>query len=177
MVLLDDERRQVDANGAYLRLLGYRRRDILGRPIFEFVDGPPIYSSAEWATVLTHPEFSGTADLRHAEGRRVSVQWAASTEVITGRRLVLAVALNTSRWGPRFRRSADPEPGPARLTQREREVVRLVAMGSTANEIADELHLAHNTVRTHVRNAMTKLGARSRAHLVALALAEGLVLD
>ena len=37
----------------------------------------------------------------------------------------------------------------------------------------DELLIAHDTVRTHVRNAMTKLGARSRAHLVAKALGEG----
>jgi DNA-binding CsgD family transcriptional regulator len=42
-------------------------------------------------------------------------------------------------------------------------------------EIADELQIAHDTVRTHVRNAMGKAGARSRAHLVAKAIGEGLV--
>jgi DNA-binding CsgD family transcriptional regulator len=55
--------------------------------------------------------------------------------------------------------------------------VRLVALGMTGREIAAELHLAHHTVRTHVRNAMVKTGARSRAHLVAKALADGLVLS
>jgi DNA-binding NarL/FixJ family response regulator len=55
--------------------------------------------------------------------------------------------------------------------------VRLVAHGSSGPEIAGELHIAHDTVRTHVRNAMTKLGARSRAHLVAKALGDGLTLD
>ena len=49
------------------------------------------------------------------------------------------------------------------------EVVRLVALGQTGPEIADDLGIAHDTVRTHVRNAMDKLGARSRAHLVAKA--------
>lgn len=39
--------------------------------------------------------------------------------------------------------------------------MRLVAEGRTGREIADELHIAHDTARTHVRNAMTKLGARS----------------
>ena len=84
--------------------------------------------------------------------------------------------LTTSRWGRHFRRpdTAGPEPRP--LTPREREVVQLVALGSTGPEIADELGIAHETVRTHVRNAMDKLGARSRAHLVAKALGEGLVL-
>jgi DNA-binding CsgD family transcriptional regulator len=43
----------------------------------------------------------------------------------------------------------------------------------TSAEIADELHIAHNTVRTHVRNAMVKVNARSRSHLVAVALGEG----
>jgi DNA-binding CsgD family transcriptional regulator len=51
--------------------------------------------------------------------------------------------------------------------------VRHVARGSTGPEIADELSISHDTVRTHVRNAMTKVGARSRAHLVAKALGDG----
>jgi DNA-binding CsgD family transcriptional regulator len=51
-----------------------------------------------------------------------------------------------------------------------------VALGRSGPEIADELGIAHDTVRTHVRNAMTKAGARSRAHLVARALGEGLIL-
>jgi DNA-binding CsgD family transcriptional regulator len=55
--------------------------------------------------------------------------------------------------------------------------VRLVALGASGPEIADELIISHNTVRTHVRNAMIKAGARSRAHLVARAIGEGLVLE
>ena len=52
-----------------------------------------------------------------------------------------------------------------------------MAEGQSGPEIAEELHISHDTVRTHVRNAMTKLGARSRAHLVAKAFAEAHVLD
>jgi DNA-binding CsgD family transcriptional regulator len=55
-----------------------------------------------------------------------------------------------------------------------REVVERVALGDTGREIAAELGIAHDTVRTHVRNAMAKVGARSRAHLVAKALGEAL---
>ena len=61
------------------------------------------------------------------------------------------------------------------LSAREREIVRLVAEGQTGPEIADELGIAHDTVRTHVRHAMDKLGARSRAHLVAKAFGEQLL--
>jgi DNA-binding CsgD family transcriptional regulator len=63
------------------------------------------------------------------------------------------------------------------LSRRETEIVRLVALGMTGREIAGELQIAHHTVRTHVNNAMVKTGARSRAHLVAKALADGLVLS
>ena len=56
------------------------------------------------------------------------------------------------------------------------EIVHLVALGASGPEIGDELSISHETVRTHVRNAMDKVGARSRAHLVAKALGDGLTL-
>jgi DNA-binding CsgD family transcriptional regulator len=51
--------------------------------------------------------------------------------------------------------------------------VHLVALGLSGPEIADELQIGEETVRSHVRAAKARLGARSRAHLVAKALAEG----
>ncbi len=177
MVLLDDQRRFVELNGAHLRLLGYRSEQLIGRPVYEFVIGGPLDSPSEWNAHLQERRFTGDAELRCADGGRVAVQFAATTEVVTGRRLVLFVALSTSRSGPRFRREAAAEQPPRALSKREREVVRLVALGNTGPEIADELRIAHDTVRTHVRNAMEKAGARSRAHLVAKALGEGLALD
>jgi PAS domain S-box-containing protein len=177
MMLLDDHRRHVDANGAYLKLLSYRREELIGRPIYELVVGGPLASPAEWkAALLTH-RFTGEVELLSADGSSVAVQWAATTEVVTGRQLVLFVALSTSRWGPRFRRAMTLEHEPKTLSEREREIVRLVALGNTGPEIADELRIAHDTVRTHARNAMVKVGARSRAHLVAKALGEGLVFN
>ena len=101
------------------------------------------------------------------------MQWGAHTEVVTGGRLVLFVAIGTSRWGRQFRRDVPHDQPPGTLTERECEIVRLVALGSTGREITDQLHISHETVRTHIRNAMAKLHARSRAHLVAKALAGG----
>jgi PAS domain S-box-containing protein len=176
MVLLDERRRHVDANGAYLKLLGHGREELLGRPVYNFVAGGPLASPAEWSAALAAREFTGEVDLLSADGSTVSVQWAATVEVVTGHRLVLFVALNTSRWGPRFRRDISNDLESGALSEREREIVRLVALGRTGPEIADELHIAHDTVRTHVRNAMTKVGARSRAQLVAKAIGDGLVL-
>ncbi len=61
------------------------------------------------------------------------------------------------------------------LTEREREVVALVAEGLNNDEIAAELVVATATARTHVSRAMMKLGARDRAQLVVFAYQTGLV--
>jgi PAS domain S-box-containing protein len=177
MTLVDTSRRVVDVNGAYLSLLGHTRSELVGQPVSRFVIGPPVLTPVEWRAMLAQGEFDGEVQLRAADGGAVAVQWAATVEVVTGRRLVLAVALSTSRWGSRFRRARSVGPPSGSLSLREREVVRLVALGNTGPEIAGELQISHDTVRTHARNAMLKVGARSRAHLVAKALGEGLVLE
>jgi DNA-binding NarL/FixJ family response regulator len=63
----------------------------------------------------------------------------------------------------------------ALLTDREREVVALVAEGMNNDEIAAALVVAPATARTHVSRAMMKLGARDRAQLVVFAYQSGLV--
>jgi DNA-binding NarL/FixJ family response regulator len=61
------------------------------------------------------------------------------------------------------------------LTDREREVLILVAAGLTNDEIGGRLYMSPATARTHVSRAMTKLGARDRTQLVVLAYETGLV--
>jgi PAS domain S-box-containing protein len=176
MVLLDRRRRVVDVNGAHLKLSGYTRERLIGQPARRFVVGRPAFTEREWSAAISSGDFTGEAGMLCADGSKVMIQWAAHPEVITGRLLVLLVALSTSRWGHRFRRDASPG-SEGSLTPREREVVRLVADGAAGPEIADQLHISHQTVRTHVRNGMAKLGARSRAQLVAKSLAEGHAFD
>jgi DNA-binding NarL/FixJ family response regulator len=60
------------------------------------------------------------------------------------------------------------------LTERERQVVGLVASGLSNDEIARELVVSPLTAKTHVSRAMTKLNARDRAQLVVLAYEHGL---
>jgi DNA-binding NarL/FixJ family response regulator len=70
---------------------------------------------------------------------------------------------------------ARPPPELAELTDREREITRLVAQGLTNGEIADRLVISPLTAKTHVSNVLRKLGCRDRAALVALAYESGLV--
>src|SRR6266498_3900358 len=71
------------------------------------------------------------------------------------------------------------DPGPTeelgQLTEREREVMALVAEGLSNNEIAQRLFVSPATAKTHVSRAMVKLGARDRAQLVVIAYESGLV--
>jgi DNA-binding CsgD family transcriptional regulator len=177
MVLADEQRIQVDVNRAYARLLERRRSELIGRPLYEFVRGGPLLTEKEWRDLMERDEFVGDAEMVLADGSTVKIHWAAHPELVTGRRLVLFVALTTYRAGRYFRRQVDHEQEAGELSERELEIIRLVAMGESGPEIAEHLHISHNTVRTHIHNAMVKTGARSRAHLVAKALGAGLVLS
>ena len=86
----------------------------------------------------------------------------------------------TRRLVEQFARAARPEPGGvpaalAELTSRELEVLGLVARGLSNSEIAAELFLGENTIKTHVAHVLSKLGLRDRVQAVVLAYETGLV--
>jgi DNA-binding NarL/FixJ family response regulator len=61
------------------------------------------------------------------------------------------------------------------LSKREREIMDLLAQGLTGEQVADRLVLSSETVKTHIRNAMSKLEASTRVHAIAIALREGFI--
>ena len=71
-------------------------------------------------------------------------------------------------------RRMESEPDRPRLTERETEVLRLVARGLTAKQIAARLVLSHRTVENHVQNTLRKLQLHNRAELVRYAIEHGL---
>jgi DNA-binding CsgD family transcriptional regulator len=70
---------------------------------------------------------------------------------------------------------AETEVQELHLTEREREVLTLLAQGLQLEEIGNRLGIGTETVRTHVRNASDRLGASNRTHAVAIAIRHKLI--
>src|SRR5262245_61070660 len=107
MVLVDGDRRIVEANAAFVHLVGRGRTHLVGRLLYSIIVGGPTFTPTEWRAALAQGRFAGTARLEHEDGHEIGVQWAGTTELVTGQRLVLFVALSTSRWGSHFRRAPE----------------------------------------------------------------------
>jgi DNA-binding NarL/FixJ family response regulator len=68
-----------------------------------------------------------------------------------------------------------PKGSRGQLTSRQRQILQLMANGGSTTAAARELGLSEETVKTHTRNALGRLGARNRTHAVAIALREALI--
>ncbi|MBI4493008.1 MAG: response regulator transcription factor [Chloroflexi bacterium] len=84
----------------------------------------------------------------------------------------LAKHLVEERWGPR---DPAPPPGGEPLSERESQVLRLVAQGHTMQQVAEQLYLSARTVETYKTRAMEKLGLHGRAALIRYAFEHGLL--
>ena len=101
-----------------------------------------------------------------------AIRDAAQGEIVIPTSLLMGLLMRL----PRDRAAAyREEKGWERLTVREQEILEKLAKGKSGNDIAAELHIALLTVRTHIRNILSKLGVHSRLEAVAFGLKEGLI--
>ncbi|HJR96444.1 MAG TPA: response regulator transcription factor [Actinomycetota bacterium] len=100
-----------------------------------------------------------------------------AVRVVAGGDALLSPTVTRSLIEEFAARTKEPRPSGdlERLTDREREVMSLVAEGLSNDEIAKRLFVSPATAKTHVSRAMVKLGARDRAQLVVMAYESGLV--
>jgi PAS domain S-box-containing protein len=167
VALVDEQRVVIEANGAMCQLLGLAHDELVGTKSDDFLAGDETGFAAEWRELWEVGGVNGERAVLAAGGSRVRVQYALRKVDLGGRHVAVAVVI-----------AVEPEDEPApstrlgELTPREREVVSLVALGNTSLQIAEQLVISPETVRTHVRNAMAKTGARTRAQLVAMALTD-----
>ncbi|HEU6446467.1 MAG TPA: LuxR C-terminal-related transcriptional regulator [Gaiellaceae bacterium] len=110
-------------------------------------------------------------ELLAPDGHRLSVE-VSSVPLRDGRQVVGVFGLLSRPPAP-----ARPSRPHAKLTPRQRQVLRMLAQGASTQQIADELHLSRETVRNHVRGLLQALDVHSRVEAVATARAEGILDD
>jgi DNA-binding NarL/FixJ family response regulator len=89
---------------------------------------------------------------------------------------LLMRAVNAALSQESFVDPAVPPTGSrGKLTRRQREILQLIANGESTTAASRELGLSEETVKTHTKNALGRLGARNRTHAVAIALRESLI--
>lgn len=171
LLIVDDDCRVAEANLAACRILGLGRQKVVGRPLGELL-APAAAERLEGVWRAFH-ETGGHAGPFELEwpGASDPIDISVTAQVVPGRHLVLL-----SPTQPRA--VAPPANGTApkrRPTVRERQILAMLAGGDTDAVIAERLQLSPATVQTHVRNAKAKLGAKTRAQAVAMALRGGLI--
>ena len=183
MLIADDQRRWVTGNAAACGLLGVAWEEIPWRTMDEFTSpGERKRLAEQWGAFLSCGGAEGWYELYVPDRGPVSVEFSATANVLPARHLSVFIppdagsAKQTERalareaaWAPVMVEGA----GRVQLTEREREVMTLVASGLQSGDIAEHLFLSPETVKSHVHNALAKLGAHTRAHAVAIALVTG----
>jgi len=170
MVIADDSRRYVAVNAAACLLLRLPEHKVLELTIEDLTPAQHRDQvEALWYDFLREGTQRGVFELQMPDGPRLEVEYSATANVAPGRHLsILMFPAGTPE-----RRSQDRGSGRALLTAREREVLTMVAMGMGSSWIAAALGVSHSTIETHVRHCLDKLGARNRAHAIALGLRVG----
>ena len=167
----DDARQILRVNERWCRLTGYdadaavtmRVDDVLApesRPGIEM----------RWSDLLHAGLANARIVLLRPPPTRLAIRYGAFANVVSGVH-VAAYLAEPGQDGRAIRPARARRAG--QLTRREQESLRLVAMGMTTTAAADRLGISPETVRTHVRNAMNKLGARTRAQAIAVAMRDG----
>jgi DNA-binding CsgD family transcriptional regulator len=129
-------------------------------------------------SLLAADEREGAAEAARAAlaiARRVGIAWLAEEIESLAARARLGLG-ERAPAAPAGGETAEPED-PFGLTDRERQVLALVARGATNREIAGELFMAEKTASVHVSRILGKLGVRSRTEAAAVAHRQGLAGD
>jgi PAS domain S-box-containing protein len=175
VTVLDEARCFVEINQPGLDLFGRRRAELIGSSIVDLVKPEErAASAAGWAELLRVGYNEGTRTFVRPDGSEIEFVFAARLAIVGERRLGIYVILPQ---GGSWILSAPTADSGTNLTPREREIVTLIAMGRGTTELAEELHISPDTVRTHVRNAMAKAGVHTRAELVAVVMCNEKMMD
>ncbi len=183
MLIADDQRRWVTGNAAACDLLGIAREELPWHTMDDFAAPDERKRLAgQWGAFLASGGAEGWYQLYIPDRGPLPVEFSATANVMPGRHLSVfippdeastAQAKGALAHEPTWAPVAVEGSGRLQLSEREREVMALVASGHQSGDIAEQLFLSPETVKSHVHNALGKLGAHTRAHAVAIALVTG----
>src|SRR4051812_14449579 len=161
LLAADDDRTILRVNSRWSELTAYPPDVVSGMHI-DGILAPESRPGLEmrWRDLLTTGLATARIVVMRPDGGRLAVRYGAFANVVGGVHVAAFFAepgQDSRAMRPQRARRA------GQLTRREQESLRLVAMGMTTTAAAEELGISPETVRTHVRNAMNKLGARTRA--------------
>ena len=183
MLIADDYRRWVSGNAAACELLGLAQEAVSWHTMDDFT--PPSERDRlkqRWVEFLAQGEAGGRYELYVPDHEPFPVEFGAIANVLPGRHLALFIPpdkqsfaddIGTSTRVSEWRALMAVREGRLPLTKREREVMTLAAAGGQSGDMAERLYLSPETIKSHIQNAMGKLGAHTRAHAVAIALVTG----
>jgi len=180
VLVVDDERRCVEASLGACRLLGAGRGEVEGRALEElFTPAMGERLAHVWRAFGDSGGQAGPFEVASRSASAGQVRIALTANLLPGRHVITLEP--ESPGADDVNENADARDGygvglPRIPTARERQILALLAGGATDGQIAHSLQLSPATVQTHVRNAKAKLGARTRAQAVALALTHGIIL-
>lgn len=172
MLLANNERQYVRCNKPACDLLGMSSEEIEKLRI-EDLSAPEFRNLAPqmFKAFLEDGSQAGDYVLESPAGRVINCSYSASANVVPG--LHLSILIPTEDADPELDISEDGSEPETLLTEREREVLTLLALGENNTSIAVKLFISSETVRSHTRSARLRLGAKSRSHAIALALQRG----
>jgi DNA-binding CsgD family transcriptional regulator len=182
VLVVDDERRCLEASLSACRLLGAARSAVEGRLLDDLL-APDMRGRLDhvWVAFQESGGQAGPFAVASTAAPVEQVRISLSVNMVPGRHVVTLEPAIRGAATASAQRSAPAEDGdghsPRVPTAREREILTFLAAGATDGQIARRLQLSPATVQTHVRNAKAKLGARTRAQAVALALTRGLIMN
>lgn len=104
-------------------------------------------------------------------------QVAEAVRLVAAGQSLISPSMATKLLDEFVQMSRSPAPATAQLTQRELQVLRLVAKGLSNREIAEELYISENTVKNHIRNMLEKLQMKSRMEAAMYAVRSNLLDD
>ena len=177
MLIVDNDRRYREANPAarlIFRMSLQELRELRIDDLTAEADWPGMEEA--WAALRERGSVSGRYFVTFQDASTLWVFFAALENVLPGEHLIVFMPAD---WPgdelDEMQPASNGEELRGALSPRQLDVLRLVAMGANVAQIAAELSISEATVRTHVKNLLDRLGAKNRAHAVAIAMTSGLL--